>query len=190
VDRERILIEDSQSAHVKAFEELILSYEKKAYNIAYKVLRDEQDALDASQEAFIKLYKNISKFQFQSSFSTWLYRIVMNTALDFKKKKKPQIVSLNETYEDGNEKLELIDKNLTPEKALENKLSREFIKKGIDSLDDDHRTVILLRDVEGFSYDEIAEITSSNKGTVKSRINRGRKKLKKWLIDSGQNYKT
>lgn len=184
-----MLIEKSQSGQVKAFEELILNYEKKAYNIAYKVLRDEQDALDISQEAFIKLYKNINKFEFQSSFSTWLYRIVMNTALDFNKKKKLSTVSLNETYEDGNEKLEIADNYETPESALETKISRNIIKEGIDSLDQEHRVVILLRDVEGFSYDEIAEITSTNKGTVKSRISRARKKLKTWLIDYEKKYK-
>jgi len=185
VDKEKALIEKCQSGQVEAFEELILGYEKKAYNIAYKIVRNEQDAMDASQEAFIKVYKSIHNFKFQSSFSTWLYRIVMNAALDMQRKNKNKTLSLNEMYDDGKEKIELVDTNDTPEEYLERKISKEIVIKGIQQLEEDHKTAIILRDVEGFKYNEIAEILSCSTGTVKSRISRGRLKLKEWIKMQG-----
>ncbi|WP_069649197.1 RNA polymerase sigma factor [Caloranaerobacter ferrireducens] len=180
---EHILIKKSSEGNVDAFEELIKEYEKRAYNIAYRLLKNSEDAMDVVQEAFIKIYKSIREFKFKSSFSTWVYRIVVNTTIDFIRSKKV-IYSLDETIksEKGDIKREVADYENTPEIELERKLTKELVQKSIDKLDDIHRTVIILRDIQGFSYDEISEILDCSLGTVKSRISRGRIALKEIIL--------
>lgn len=180
---ERILIKKSVDGNVDAFEELIKDYEKRAYNIAYRLLKNPEDAMDVVQEAFIKVYKSIKEFKFKSSFSTWVYRIVVNTSIDFMRSKKV-VYSLDETIkcEKGDIKREIADYENTPEIELERKLAKELVQKSIDKLDDIHRTVIILRDIQGFSYDEISEILCCSFGTVKSRISRGRIALKEIIL--------
>ncbi|KGG81209.1 RNA polymerase subunit sigma-24 [Caloranaerobacter azorensis H53214] len=180
---EHILIKKSSEGDVDAFEELIKDYEKRAYNIAYRLLKNSEDAMDVVQEAFIKIYKSIREFKFKSSFSTWVYRIVVNTSIDFMRSKKV-VYSLNEVIksERGDINIEIADYENTPEIELEKKLTKELVKKSIDKLDDIHRTVIILRDIQGFSYNEISEILGCSLGTVKSRISRGRIALREIIL--------
>ncbi|WP_427338941.1 RNA polymerase sigma factor [Caloranaerobacter sp. DY30410] len=180
---ERILIKKSAEGDVDAFEELIKDYEKRAYNIAYRLLKNSEDAMDVVQEAFIKVYKSIREFKFKSSFSTWIYKIVVNTSIDFIRNKKV-VYSLDETIkcEKGDINREIADYENTPETELERKLTKELVKKSIDKLDDIHRTVIILRDIQGFSYSEISEILGCSLGTVKSRISRGRIALREIIL--------
>lgn len=184
-DNEVRLIKKCAKGDIDAFEELIGKYEKKAYNIAFKILKDPDDAMDISQEAFIKVFKSIKKFKFQSSFSTWLYRIVTNTCMDFLRKNKVMVYSLDNPIQSDNGEIhrEIEDKRNTTEDLFEKKMTKELVHKSIDKLDDIHKIVIILRDIEGFSYQEISEILDCTMGTVKSRINRARSTLKDIIID-------
>lgn len=179
-DYELILVKKSISGDVDAFEELIKGYKKMAYNIALRVLRNKEDAEDISQEALIKVFKNIGSFNMKSSFKVWLYRIVMNTCLDFKRKKNIITYSIDKPLEnDENEIMQDIpDNTYNPDIVIQNELESQMLYDSIDSLDDDFRTVIVLRDMQGLSYKDIASVLSCNEGTVKSRLNRARNKLK------------
>ncbi|MGB4439864.1 MAG: sigma-70 family RNA polymerase sigma factor [Sedimentibacter sp.] len=175
------LVEQSRNGDVNAFEELIKDYKKTAYNIALRVLQNVEDAEDASQEALIKVYKSIQNFNMQSSFKTWMYRIVVNTCIDFKRKKSINAVSIDENIDLGGNKefqREIADDSNNPDALVEQNFNNKLIKDALNKLEDDFKTIIILRDIQGFSYSEISEILSCNLGTVKSRLNRARKNLK------------
>lgn len=184
-NKEQKLIKKCMNGNLKAFDELIEKYEKTAYNIALKMLKNPEDAMDVSQEALIKVFKSIKSFNFESAFSTWLYRIVTNTCLDFLRKQNKNVYSIdNPIYtEDGEIERDIPgDLSDTPEEMLEKKLTKELVNNSIEKLDENHRVVIILRDIQGFSYDEISSILECSIGTVKSRINRARKSLKDILL--------
>ncbi|SHJ88026.1 RNA polymerase sigma factor [Tepidibacter formicigenes] len=180
---EKELIKKCINGDIDAFEELIKKHKQKAYNIALGMLKNPEDAMDVSQEAFIKVYKYIKNFNQKSSFSTWLYRIVMNTCLDFiKKNEKNKVYSINEAI--NNREKEIKDDYNNPEYVLDRKIQSEEIHKAIEQLSPVLKTAITLRDIQGFSYDEIANITNCSLGTVKSRIKRARDNLKKIIKES------
>ncbi|WP_243109359.1 RNA polymerase sigma factor [Anaerophilus nitritogenes] len=186
--QEKSLIHKSQQGHIESFENLIKNYQKLAFNIAYRMLGNIEDAKDATQDAFLKAYKNIDQFKEESTFSTWLYKIVTNTCLDvLRKKKKIKIYSYDQNIETEKGKVlrEIADEENTPEKIVEKNEIQKHMQQAIDSLSEHHRSVIILRDIQGFSYEEIAKILNCSKGTVKSRINRARQALKK-IIKSGE----
>ena len=179
---EIFLIKSSQSGDIDSFEKLIESHKQRVYGIALKMTKNREDALDASQDALIKVYRSIGKFSFKSSFSTWLYRIVVNCCIDHIKKQK-KLVLIQGGDEDGRENIiDRIEEKDTPESILEKKIKKQEIKRAFDELEEEFKTVVILRDIEGFSYDEIARINDISLGTVKSRISRGRKKLRDIII--------
>lgn len=185
-DNEQWLIKQSQQGSIDAFEELIKDYKKSAYNIAFRVLRNVEDAEDISQEALIKVYKNIRNFNMQSTFKVWMYRIVVNTCLDFKRKKKVVTYSLNENIDLGGNKevqREIVDNSNNPDVIIEKNYTSKLVNDAVNMLEEDFKTIIILRDIQGFSYKEISEILSCNLGTVKSRLSRARKSLKDILED-------
>ncbi|MEA5093977.1 ECF RNA polymerase sigma factor SigW [bioreactor metagenome] len=178
------LVEQSRNGDVDAFEELIKDYKKVAYNIALRVLRNVEDAEDASQEALIKVYKSIQNFNMQSSFKSWMYRIVVNTCIDFKRKKNINAVSIDENIDLGGNKefqIEIADDTNNPDILIEKNFNSKLISDAVGRLEDDFKTIIILRDIQGFSYSEISEMLNCNLGTVKSRLNRARKSLKEIL---------
>lgn len=178
---EKLLIGKSKSGDIDAFEKLIGQYEKRAYNIALRIMGNEEDAKDMAQEALIRIYKSIKAFKEQSSFSTWLYRIVTNVCLDeLRKRKNVRTVSADGTIEteDGEMHLEVCIDSETPETVYEKRERKELIVNTIGELNEEHRSVIVLRDIQGFSYEEIAAMLDLSLGTVKSRINRARQALK------------
>lgn len=183
---EKELLRRSKEGHVSSFEELISVHQQKVYNIALRMLANEQDAFDASQEVFIKVYKNLDKFQENSSFSTWLYRITTNTCLDMirKNKDKKNDISIDSQveFEDGEASFQLEDKNADVEEEILKKERRQALYEAIQQLNDEHKKMIVLRELQGMSYQEIAEITGANIGTVKSKINRARISLKNSLL--------
>lgn len=189
-DIEDILIRKSKKGDIDAFEELIRNYQKKSYNISLKMLKNPEDAMDVSQEALIKVYKSIKNFENKSSFSTWMYRIVVNTCLDFIKKNKKNLLYLDKPIEteEGNIKMEVIDDYNTPENILEKKLTKKLVRDSINMLKDEYKSIIILRDMEGFSYEEISKILDIPIGTVKSRIKRARDNLKIIIINSEQYF--
>ena len=178
---ERELIKKAKNGDEDSFESLILSCKGKAYNIALRYLQNEEDALDALQESFIKIYRHLSKFNEQSRFDTWVYRIVVNTCNDMlrKNKKYNQADSVLHSDEDHEDVvIEIADDGPGPLEILERKEERGNVLACLDSLGDEHREVLILRDIRGFSYDEIAEILDCSMGTVKSKISRARNKFK------------
>lgn len=182
---EKELLRRSKEGHVASFEELISSHQQKVYNIALRMLTNEQDAFDASQEVFLKVYKNLDKFQENSSFSTWLYRITTNTCLDFIRKHKDRkndvSIDAQVEFDDGETSFQLKDKKVDVEEEVLKKERRQVLLEAISQLNPEHRKMIVLRELQGMSYQEIAEITGANIGTVKSKINRARISLKNSL---------
>ena len=180
--REKELIAKAKQGDMQAFEELILKHEKIVYNVALRMMNHSEDAKDISQEVFLKAYRNIKNFDERSMFSTWLYRITTNTCIDeMRKRKGKQSYSLEEELEneDGSMQRQIADEGDTPEESLMRGEEKGEILQALDTLSEEHRAAIILRDVKGLSYEEISEIIELPMGTVKSRISRARNQLKK-----------
>jgi RNA polymerase sigma-70 factor (ECF subfamily) len=184
--QDALLIKAFQGGDRAAFDKLVLRHRDKLFNLCYSFLGDYEDANDSSQEAFIKAYQGLKKFRLESSFSTWLYRIAVNTctnkvkSLAYRQKKMTSSLD-NPGGMDGNRSLDIRDEDPTPLMELEEKERQDLIRRAIDQLPPEHKAVVALRDIEGFSYEEIAEITGSNLGTVKSRLSRARIDLRSKL---------
>jgi RNA polymerase sigma-70 factor (ECF subfamily) len=184
---DKALLRDFLGGDKAAFDKLVLKYKNKVYNLCYWFLDDYQEANDAAQEIFIKVYRSVKKFRFESAFSTWLYRIAVNTcknrlkSSDYRQKKS--MVRLENPGEpDGSTaSIALSDDFQSPASQLERKERLMLIKSAIDSLPAEQKTVVALRDIEGLSYDEIADVTGLNLGTVKSKLARARLDLREKL---------
>ena len=182
---ERNLIRRAKQGDMLAFEELILKHEKIVYNVALRMMNHSEDARDISQEVFLKAYRSLSNFDERSAFSTWLYRITHNTCIDeMRKRKGKQTYSLEEELEseDGSMQRQIADEGDTPEESLLREEKKGEILKALDTLSEEHKAAIILRDVKGLSYEEIAEILELSLGTVKSRISRARNQLKNEIL--------
>ena len=181
------LIQRSQQGDLDAFEQLILQYEKRVYTIAYKYMSNHEDASDMAQEALIKAYRSMTSFRGESAFGTWLGRITANCCLDeLRKRKNMQIVSLEETLEldEGKVKKEISSPMATPEEHALQQETMQYMQSLIDELKEENRIVIILRELEGYSYEEIASILNCSLGTVKSRISRARAYLKERIQEN------
>lgn len=179
-DSEKIWLMQSKAGDLASFERLIEKHQQVAYNIAYRMVGNEEDAKDMTQEAFIKVFKSIKSFREDSSFSTWLYRIVMNTCKDELRKRKINVVSIDRPLETGESsaQFDIPDLTYSPEVAFEKKQLHELLQEALVSIPEQNRTVVVMRDVQGFSYEDIAAVMNIPVGTVKSRINRGRHMLR------------
>lgn len=181
------LVKAFQAGDKAAFDTLVLRHKDKLYNLCYWFLGDGQEANDSAQEVFIKVFRSLRKFRFESAFSTWLYRIAANTcknrlkSSEFRQKTKRVRVDNPGKIEDGQYAEEIQDKTSSPMIELEKKERMMLIHKAIASLPTDQSTVVVLRDIEGLSYEEVANITGINSGTVKSRLSRARQQLRKKL---------
>ncbi len=186
-DEEHEIISKTLSGDVNAFEGLVVEYEKNVYNMALRMLKNTEDAADISQDAFIKAYNSLSSFRGDSKFSVWLYRIVSNLCLDYlRRQNRRPTKSLSVEDNDGEStELEIPDEEQSPEKLLERKTTCEAVRRGLDELNTEQREILLLREIQGFSYDEIADVLNLESGTVKTRIFRARKKLCDFLIKDG-----
>lgn len=162
--------------NMKAFESLILQYEQLFYSIAYHMMGNTLDAQDMVQEACIKIYKNLSGCQSAAAFKSWACKIVSNTCIDeLRRMKNKTAVSLDET---------ICSELLTPEdEAVQSETVME-VRQAIDSLPEQYKILIILRDLEGLSYSELAETLDLSLGVVKSRLFRARSLLKKFLMKS------
>lgn len=186
-EQEAAIVRKVLGGDANAFETLVLEYENNVYNIALRMTGNSEDAADMTQEAFIKAYNSLQSFRGDSKFSVWLYRIVSNVCLDFlRSKNRRPTVSLSVEDDDGEDtQLDVADESQSPELLLDRKLTRESVRRGLDSLPPDYRQILLLREIQGLSYDEIAQALGLEVGTVKSRIFRARKRLCNFLIDDG-----
>lgn len=178
---EEDLITRSQNGDIDAFEELVAKYERKVYAIAYRFMGNPEDASDLTQEAFLKAYQSIKSFRQEASFSTWICRIVSNVCRDqLRKNKRQSQNSLDEDVwlEEGTVQKQLKDQRPTPDEVYESKELKEYLQGLINNLNPEYKMVVILRDIQGYSYEEIAQILDCSLGTVKSRLNRARKALR------------
>jgi len=180
------LIKKAQKGSMNAFEELVKANEAFVYKLALRSLRNEEDAQDAAQEVFIKAWNSLTSFRGDSKLSVWLYRICGNVCTDMLRKRHSDAVSLtlDEPEADGSE-MDIPDSAPGPQEILEKKERAEALKRALDSLPDDMRKALLLRELGGLSYGEISRELGLDIGTVKSRIFRARKKLCEILSEDG-----
>jgi RNA polymerase sigma-70 factor (ECF subfamily) len=182
-----VLIRAVQAGDMAAFDELVLKHKDRLFNLVYWFLGDYQDANDCAQETFIKVFKSIKKFRLESAFSTWLYRIAINTCKNrikssaYKWKKKTVSLETSNGSKNGNPFSEIVNGSPTPVMALEKKERMMRIRNAINSLPEEQNRVVVLRDIQGLSYQNISDITGLNIGTVKSKLARGRLALKNQL---------
>ena len=172
---------------VNAFEDLVTEHEKGVYAIAQRMTGNAEDAADMTQETFIKAYNSLSSFRGDSKFSVWLYRIATNVCLDFlRSRSRKPTVSLSVEDDDGEEtQMDIADESQSPAQLLERGLTRDAVRRGLKALSAEYRQILLLREIQGLSYEEIAEALVLEVGTVKSRIFRARKRLCAFLLEDG-----
>ncbi len=176
---DELLLRRACKGDVQAFEELMQSQESRIYAIALRMMGNREDAQDCAQEAMVRIYRAMGSFKGQSALATWIYRITMNTCLDeLRRRKARKVTSLDSLVDNGWSPTDTGD---TPEEHGLRVEKQNALNQAIQSLPDDMRAAIILRDVKGYSYDEIASILDANVGTIKSRISRGREKLREIL---------
>jgi len=186
---DRELVEAARKGDRDAFRTLFERYHRRAYALAFGVLRHQDDALDVVQDAFIKAHKYLDKFEGNSSFYTWLYRIVMNLAIDhLRKHRRHRPVELDETHLDesaasGDDALLPKILGSHPGRALVDKEIRARIDEALGELSENHRSVLVMRELEGLSYEEMAQAMGCSKGTIMSRLFHARKNMQKRLAD-------
>ena len=181
------LIRAFQAGNRSAFDQLVVKHKDKLFNLCFWVLGDYHEANDSAQETFIKVFRSLKGFRFESAFSTWLYRIAINTcknklkSLEYRKRKKMVRLENSSASGETNPSLEIKDETQSPLSRLESKEKLMLIGEAMNSLPSEQKTVMTLRDIEGLSYEEIAQVTGFNLGTVKSRLSRARLDLRKKL---------
>lgn len=180
----RALVERLQAGDQAAFRELYDRYHRRVFAVAVGVVKNPEDANDVVQNAFIKVHKHIAKFQGNSSFYTWLYRITMNLAIDHIRKRR-NVTDFDERFKrddaagDGTLVPRVMDEN--PSKTVRRKELTGRIQEALDQLPEYHRAVIVLREIEGMSYEEMADSLDVPKGTIMSRLFHARKKMQEML---------
>ena len=176
---DRALVERCQAGDLSAFEPLVEKYRQRVWRLANNVLRDPEEAWDAAQEAFIRAYQALPSFRGQSAFYTWLFRIAMNVATDRARQRaaRGRAFGTERVPEEDWERV-MIDQDETPADRAARVEKRARIDQALTTLSEDHRTIIILSDLEGLSYREIAEVLGIPMGTVMSRLHNARKRLK------------
>lgn len=175
------LVERAQAGDRDAFRELVENYQRRVYSICYGMLKNPDDSMDVSQEVFVKVFRYLEKFNGESTFYTWLYRITVNMCIDFiRKNSRMRVVD----YDDGIARIEAMDGDdnilpstlgLNPDKVYGRKELRHKMLEALETLTENHRTILVLREVDGLSYDELAEVLNISKGTVMSRLYHARR---------------
>lgn len=173
------LILKFQNEDIAAFNEIVFRYKDRIVNFLYRYTSSREESEDIAQEAFIRLYRYKHLYREVGKFSTWFYTIAINIArTNIRKKSRIKTMSINNFYKDNDKDYELTSKVTLPDEDANAVGENYYIQKAIDSLDDIHKEVIILRDVQDLEYDEISKILNLPLGTVKSRINRARESLK------------
>ncbi len=184
------LVRMAQRGDAKAFDVLVTRYRGKVYGMCYHLVQNDQDAWDLAQDAFIKAWRALPSFKGDASFYTWIYRIAHNCTYDWLRKAK---MKTDGEFNDETGQpiaagaLAVPHEDQAPDEAMKNRELGSRIQAAIAQLSPDHRTVVLLREVEGLSYEEIASVTGSSLGTVMSRLFYARKKLQELLKDAYEN---
>ncbi len=181
-DQEHNLIQAARNGDQAAFGELVQQYQKRVFALAVRMCPTPELAEEAAQEAFLAAWQGLPFFRGDSAFATWLYRLTSNACVDLlRKEQRHQGPSLD----DETVTAEAADTAPTPEEAAEHRELRQQIEAGLKTLSPEHRAVLVLRELHQLSYDEIAESLELDLGTVKSRISRGRRQLREFLIKHG-----
>ena len=180
------LVRESRRGDKEAFRELVERYQRKVLSVAQGMVHNRDDAVEIAQETFVKVFENLDSFKGESSFYTWLYRIAVNRAIDFQRRERRHpTVGFEDSAGTGEGYEEILkEEGLTDpfHQAQAHEIGGRVIE-AINELTPDHKAVILLREVEGLSYDEISRVMQCSKGTVMSRLHYARKKLQKKLRD-------
>lgn len=183
---EAALITDAQQGNIEAYNGLVLHYQNQVYSVAFRIMGDSDSAADAAQDAFIRAYNHIGRFR-GGNFRAWLLRIVTNVCYDElrKRKRRPQ-ASLEVLYVEDAAPDNTSGQTESPEGYTQRMELRRLIEECIQDLTDEHRAVAVLSDVQGMSYDEIAEMVGVSLGTVKSRLSRARANMRECLQGEGE----
>jgi RNA polymerase sigma-70 factor (ECF subfamily) len=190
-DDDRELVERCQGGDKNAFRQLFVRYHRRAYGLALGVVHNPDTALDVVQEAFLKAHKHIDSFEGSSSFYTWLYRIVMNVAIDqLRKQQRSPVVDYDEAVAHKDEEALAGDEPILPRllagnpaKELQRKEIREKIQEALGRLSPNHRAVLVMRELDGLSYEEMAKVMKCSKGTIMSRLFHARRNMQKHLLE-------
>ena len=181
------IVKLASEGNEKAFSQLVSIYEGAVYNMAMYIVKNREDALDISQEVFVKLWQSLPSFRGECSVKSYIMKLTQNAALDLKRKQsRRQSVSLTAVNDKGEEvQLDIVDSSddANPSEAYLRKEKVQKVREGLLRLDEDQRKIIIMRDMNGMSYSDIAYALDISEGTVKSRLNRARGALKKILTD-------
>jgi len=183
---EQALIRDARKGDARAFNQLVLLYQSMAYNVAYRILSDPDGAADATQDAFLSAFKAMRQFR-GGSFKAWLLRIVTNACYDqLRVKQRRPTSSLDDLPVEADHTEYLRDPTEQPDEFVERRQLNALIQAGISTLPAEQRVVLVLSDIQGMSYQEVAEVMGISLGTVKSRLSRGRAKVRDFLVENGE----
>lgn len=182
---EQVLVMRSQRGEQAAFRVLVERYQKLVYTLALRMVSNPADAEDVAQEAFLSAWKGLPKFRMDAKFSTWLYRLTVNAATDLLRRRQKE--QAHQSLEDEEQPVQIPDDAPGPEEQAQAAERRAVLQRAIDSLTENHRKILLLREVNGLDYQEIGQVLELTPGTVKSRLARARRELREKLLSSG-NY--
>lgn len=185
-DEELRTVTAAQNGDESAFERLVLDQQKLVYNLALKLTGSADDALDVSQDVFLKAFLNLQSFRGESRLSVWLYRLTYNACMDHLRRNRPQnVFSLDADPEEDSPAMEVPDTRPLPAEEAERKELQEAVWKALDQLPEEKRRILVMREFSGLSYTEIAELLALEEGTVKSRLSRARLALAEVLRKNG-----
>ena len=184
---EQQLVARAKAGDDEAFAQLMRDNEKRIYNLTLRMTGNPDDAMDLAQEAFLNAWRGLKFFKGDSAFSTWIYRLASNACIDFlrRQKRRQDISAPMPVDEEDDTPPDIPDDRFRPEQALERQELRNAVSAGLNQLSDEHRQVLVMREINGLSYQEIADILDLEAGTVKSRIARARNSLRKILLEQG-----
>lgn len=180
---EQELVRAAAGGDTEAFARLVRTYENKIYSLAFRMCGSADDASDIAQEVFLAAWRGLPSFRGDSGFATWLYRLTSNAAIDYLRRQKKQRGDMS--LDDEELGLDAVDTGPGPQDAAERTEVRSVVAAGLQELSEGHRQVLVLREIQGLSYEEIADVLEVDLGTVKSRISRARSALRKILLQKG-----
>ena len=183
--QEQQRVDAARQGAQSAFEQLVKLYEKRVLALTTRTCKNPADAEEAAQEAFLSAWQGLPFFRGDASFSTWLYRLASNACVDLLRREGRRQNAAGPSLNDEEARLEVPDTAPSPQERAEQAELREQIEAGLQALTPDHRQVLILREMHQLSYDEIADTLELDVGTVKSRISRGRRQLRKFLLEKG-----